>query len=185
MISGLYYYSNFLTVSEEETLINFLEKEPQWFSISKSDNSRKVLHYGYMYNYKNYGKLEKAPIFPELVQLIKNKIIEKQSLSNEYYLDQCIVNKYNPGQGIASHIDSSIFKNFICCVTLGSGAIIDFTKESETKSLYVEPRSLYIMSDEARYQWVHGMKSRKSDTVDGKKIKRGTRYSLTYRTIIT
>lgn len=183
MIPGLYYYSNFLSAEEEKTLLDFLDKEEVWFSVSRSANARQVLHYGYVYNYASHGKLEKAPEFPAPVQWLKQKILEKHPLASEFCLDQCIVNKYQPGQGIASHTDSPLFKNFICCVTIGSGASMDFSKNGETKSLFVEPRSLYIMSDEARYDWQHGMKSRKSDNVDGVKIKRETRFSLTFRTV--
>lgn len=183
LIPGLYYYNNCLSEAEEKQLIESLEKDPNWFSVGNSDNSRKVLHYGFTYNYSSAGKLEEAPAFSETIQWLRSKIREIHPVPAELELNQCIVNKYLPGQGIASHIDKTTFKNYICCVTIGSGATMEFTKGDETVTLFTEPRSLYIMSGEARYDWKHGMRSRKSDVVDGKKKIRETRYSLTFRTV--
>lgn len=183
VIPGLYYYRDCFSEAEEKRLIEFLENESTWFSVGNSDNSRKVLHYGFTYNYSSAGKLEQAPAFSETIDWLRSKIREIHSVPTELELNQCIVNKYLPGQGIAPHVDKKTFKDFICCVTVGSGATMEFTKENETNTLYTEPRSLYIMSGEARYEWKHGMRSRKSDIVEGKKIMRDTRYSLTFRTV--
>jgi alkylated DNA repair dioxygenase AlkB len=58
-----------------------------------------------------------------------------------------------------------------------------FETKYESKEVYVAPDSLYIMSGEARYIWKHSMLSRKTDMVDGKRIKRGRRISLTFRNV--
>jgi alkylated DNA repair dioxygenase AlkB len=179
MIPGLFYYPNFLTEMEEKEILDFLNTNPDWFLVSSSPQSRQVLHYGYAYNYVRKGTLERAAEFPDLMVRLKDKIRTQHPLQTEFLLNQCIINQYQPGQGIQAHIDSPLFTNYICCVSVGSGASIDFAKDGATKSLYLEPRSLYIMSDEARYQWTHGMKACKSDTG----IKRGTRFSLTFRTV--
>ena len=39
------------------------------------------------------------------------------------------------------------------------------------------------MTGEARSKWAHEMPCRMSDIVEGKKINRGTRYSITFRMI--
>ena len=69
------------------------------------------------------------------------------------------------------------------CITIGGGITIDFTKGNEIISVYVEPKSAYIMSGDSRYKWKHGIRKVKKDVVNGVKIPRTTRYSLTYRTI--
>ena len=58
------------------------------------------------------------------------------------------------------------------------------SKTFEKKSLLLEPRSLLIMTGEARYQWTHGISKSDVDEWKGKVIKRTRRVSLTYRTII-
>lgn len=40
------------------------------------------------------------------------------------------------------------------------------------------------LSGEARYRWKHGIKARKSDKINGAKIVRTTRISLTFRNIL-
>ena len=39
------------------------------------------------------------------------------------------------------------------------------------------------MSGDSRYKWKHEMRGLKTDTVDGKKIKRGVRTSITFRSV--
>jgi len=161
-----------------------LDASKDWFSVSSSENARQVLHFGYMYNYGSGGKLEAAPEFSKDIAWLRSKIRETHLASAEFALNQCIVNKYLPGQGIAAHTDKNSFDDCICCVTIGSGATMEFTKNGcDPVTLYTAPRSLYVMSGEARYDWKHGMKSRKSDVVNGEKRLRGTRFSLTYRTV--
>lgn len=46
--------------------------------------------------------------------------------------------------------------------------------------IYLEPRSLLILKDDARYKWKHGITSRKSDNG----VKRQKRVSLTFRKVI-
>jgi alkylated DNA repair dioxygenase AlkB len=71
----------------------------------------------------------------------------------------------------------------VAAFTLGSGAEMVFRRGGEVESLYVEPGSLYIMSGDARSKWTHEMPGRKSDMVDGKKIPRGRRISVTFRNV--
>jgi alkylated DNA repair dioxygenase AlkB len=50
------------------------------------------------------------------------------------------------------------------------------------QSLLLECRSLLVLSDEARYDWTHGIARRKSDVWHGVKFKRARRLSITLRT---
>jgi len=86
-----------------------------------------------------------------------------------------------PGQGISKHIDVKSYGNIIGCFTLGSGATMIFRKGNVTKEIYVESNSLYIMSGECRYNWTHEMIGKKSDIVNGIKISRDRRISVTFR----
>jgi alkylated DNA repair dioxygenase AlkB len=45
----------------------------------------------------------------------------------------------------------------------------------------LEPRSLLILSDEARYEWQHGIFRRKNDHWQGRVIPRSRRLSITFR----
>src|SRR5690606_9977836 len=97
--------------------------------------------------------------------------------------NQCIVNRYLPGQGISAHIDKETFGPVIACFTLGSGTDITFSRTLDgnkvTIDKHVEPCSLYIMTGESRYNWKHEIKSRLYDN----DVKRNTRISVTFRTV--
>jgi alkylated DNA repair dioxygenase AlkB len=102
--------------------------------------------------------------------------------------DQLIVNEYKPGQGIYKHIDHvKYFGPIILCITCGSGCNIEFSREDTIVNIYVEPKSLYIMSGDARYKWRHGINNITTDIINNgilKKVRRDTRYSITFRSII-
>lgn len=101
----------------------------------------------------------------------------------EDYFNQCIINRYLPGQGISAHVDANAYGHTIACFTFGSGAVMWFTRPGQHYDQYVEPDSLYIMQNEARYGWKHEMPARKSDQVDGEKKLRGVRWSITFRAV--
>jgi alkylated DNA repair dioxygenase AlkB len=54
-------------------------------------------------------------------------------------------------------------------------------KDGHEESMLLEPRSLLILSDEARYEWQHGIARRKTDRCDGRAIPRARRLSVTFR----
>jgi len=101
--------------------------------------------------------------------------------------DQVIVNEYEPGQGIAPHIDCEpCFEDTIISLSLGSDAVMEF-QHSKTKGkipLLLKRRSLVILKSESRYNWLHSIPARKTDTIDNHKIQRENRISLTFRKVI-
>jgi alkylated DNA repair dioxygenase AlkB len=101
--------------------------------------------------------------------------------------DQVIVNEYEPGQGIAPHVDCvPCFADTIASLTLGSGCLMEFTKVKtrEKVPLFLERRSLVVLSGEARYDWRHAIPARKSDPREGLVVPRGRRLSLTFRNVL-
>ena len=56
-------------------------------------------------------------------------------------------------------------------------------KSRETISLWLEPRSLLVLTGEARYVWTHAIRPRLNDVVEGTKVPRHRRLSLTLRTL--
>lgn len=47
----------------------------------------------------------------------------------------------------------------------------------------IPARSLYIMQDDARKKWDHGIPPRKKDTINGQVHRRERRVSITYRKV--
>lgn len=168
---GLNYFPKFVSDDLTVRVLDFLNT-CNLFPVTSHPNSRKVAQYGYAYNYKSGNTNQKVDPFPS--------IIEELMKTTEGTFDQCIINRYLPGQGIGKHIDALSYGNTVCCFTFGSGAEIEFTRGTEVYKLYTEPQSLYVMSDEARYEWAHQMKPRSNDLGHGP---RGVRWSITFRTV--
>lgn len=109
------------------------------------------------------------------------------------HLNQLTLNEYTPGQGIGSHVDTlTAFDDGLLSLTLNGGAVMEFRQVEQDggdlpkrKLVYLPPRSLLLLSKDARYTWEHMIVSRKTDTVDGVVIPRKLRVSLTFRTAIT
>ncbi|BCS83609.1 2OG-Fe(II) oxygenase superfamily protein [Cotonvirus japonicus] len=181
-LKGFTLIKDYLTVEQENELIKKIN-EQNWVI----DYQRKLQYY----NYRNelFDPYDLIPIpskipdfLNELIeQMINDKIIDEKP-------DQIIINEYEPGQGLRPHFDrKDYYKNTIVGVSLGSGITMDFYrggKLPEKKSLYLPRRSVYVLKDDARYIWKHGIPPRKYDIVDGKEIPRGTRISITFRNVI-
>ena len=97
--------------------------------------------------------------------------------------NQVIINEYMPGQGIAPHVDYlSNYGNTVASLSLGSPVVMDFISEEKKKiSHLLEPRSLFVLSGSARFNWKHGIAPRKMDHFLGTVITRGRRLSCTFR----
>ncbi|WP_250253502.1 alpha-ketoglutarate-dependent dioxygenase AlkB [Chryseobacterium sp. Marseille-Q3244] len=181
-INGLKYIPNFITCAEEKNLINAVNSAP-WLN----DLKRRVQHYGYKYDYRaralNYSMyLGDLPEWaaPFIKRISRENLIKKDP-------DQLIVNEYLPGQGIANHVDCQpCFDETIFSLSLGSTCLMDFVnvQSKDVMALLLEPRSLLVMSGEARYGWSHGIAGKKSDEYKGQNFPRSTRISLTFRKVI-
>ena len=142
-------------------------------------------HYGYRYGYGKHSSLDYLGKLPRWASQLASQL-KKDSLVEEVP-DQLIVNEYQPGQGIAPHIDrEKFFKETILSLSLGSKCVIDFihAETRERASLLLVPKSLLIIQGEARHRWKHGIAPRKMDIHDGERIKRERRVSLTFRKVI-
>lgn len=171
-MESLIYLKNFVSEEEEKLLLQEIEKE-KW----NESLSRRTQHYGYEYDYTT--KNVKPKKIGDLPIWSRNLVMKLSSLfDNEP--NQLIVNEYNPGQGIAPHIDSKIFGPVIASISLGSGIEIEFKemKTKDKKKIYLERRSCIILQKDSRYKWFHEIKKRKIDN----KIPRKKRISLTFRT---
>ena len=100
--------------------------------------------------------------------------------------EQATVNEYARGQGIAAHVDNhAAFQDGLVSLSLGSGVVMDFSQPGgggATHAVYLPRRSLLVLRGEARFEWLHGIASRTTDTLDGAPLRRGERrVSVTVR----
>ncbi len=180
-VPGLSLLPDFITEAEERELLSVIDQQP-WLA----DLQRRVQHYGYRYDYT--ARQVTADLYlgvlPDWLQPLAMRLHYERLFATPP--DQVIVNEYQPGQGIAPHVDCiPCFGGTIASLTLGSGCLMDFTHSNTAQktSLYLPPCSLLLLQGDARYHWQHGIAKRKSDVVDGVKMQRGRRVSLTFRTV--
>ncbi|KAA3639639.1 MAG: alpha-ketoglutarate-dependent dioxygenase AlkB [Bacteroidetes bacterium] len=182
VIKGLRLVEDFITKETQQALIDQID-QGVWLSELK----RRVQHYGYKYDYRARAINESMKVAP-LPDWV-NPIIEKMLVGGVFPTapDQMIINEYQPGQGIAAHVDCvPCFGEQIISLSLGSTAVMEFkglkTNQKITKLL--TPGSLLVMEGDARYNWQHGIPPRKSDLINGKRKQRSRRLSLTFRKVI-
>lgn len=225
VVPGLTLIENFIHPDEESAILGQFDSDAKW----ECGINRRVQHYGYRFNYQTLqldASIDLPTIPPSLIELLQQKIENFNSTSQEvqshlHSVNQLTINDYQPGQGIASHIDTECcFGPVIFILSLGSGITMTFTESPEgspikngillprhsqklgcdsnnhvstsqqsalkikgyvRKHVYLPPRSLLIMQDDARYKWAHGIAPRKRDKVNGVIQPRGRRISLTLR----
>ncbi len=147
--AGLSYQADAIDAEIAAEILAGLDASPFWTTVTPTANARRVIHYGYRYDYaRTSAPMPTTPIPPCLQQLAPMH-------------DQLIINEYKPGQGIAPHIDHpQQFGDTITCYTLGAGVTMDFTHpDGREYSLWVAPNSKYVMTGEARYAWRHSIAS--------------------------
>ncbi len=182
IISGLKYTPDFINAATEAALIQTIDAHP-WITELK----RRVQHYGWRYDYKARSVTNdlRIGVLPDWLQTYAVRL-QQAGLFNETP-DQVIINEYQPGQGISAHIDCvPCFADTIASLSLGSPCVMGFThsKTGEKSSLLLEPRSLLVLSGDARYIWQHAIAGRKTDRRNGQIIQRTRRISLTFRKVL-
>lgn len=179
VVPGLVYMPSFVRDHEQSLLVEKIDEAP-WMTVLK----RRVQHYGYRYDYKarRIDRSMRIGRLPVWVADIGNRLVERKIFDRAP--DQAIVNEYEAGQGIARHIDCEpCFGGTVASLSLLSAVAMDFENASsgEVRSLRLEPGSLIVLQEEARYGWKHGISARLSDPPG---IRRGRRISITFRTVV-
>ena len=178
-VPGLFLYPDFIEEAAEEQLLNEIDSQT-WIV----DYLRRLQYYGYRNELDKPYDLIKFPVaMPPLIEQLSQEIVAQGIVIAQP--DQVIINEYVPGEGIKPHKDRAYYENQICGVNLGSSCIMRFIKGSNLEVIDVEipRRSLYVMQDDARKKWKHGIPPRKKDVVDGHVQHRERRVSITYRKV--
>jgi alkylated DNA repair dioxygenase AlkB len=181
-VYGLKYIPDFLDESREAELLGTIDAQP-WLD----DLKRRVQHYGYKYDYTKKIVDTSMSLGPLpgwaaslAIELVADGLFPKAP-------DQLIINEYLPGQGIFPHIDCKpCFDETIASISLASGCVMDFVHidGASEASIFLEPRSIIVMTGEARYDWRHSIAPRTADNFNGQVIERSRRVSMTFRNVL-
>jgi len=174
--------SAFISPAEEDEFVELLDSGA-W----SGELKRRVQHFGYRYDYRARAVTLDAYLgpLPDWLECLGNRLVAAGCFDD--LPDQVISNEYLPGQGISAHIDCEpCFEGTIVSLSLLSQCTMVFREKGgdSKRSAILEPRSAMVLKDASRYGWTHEIPGRKSDIIDGSKVERTRRISLTFRKVI-
>ncbi len=108
-----------------------------------------------------------------------------RAIDEERGYDHVLINHYEVGDGCKPHTDDLKFwDDWVLGVSFGSGCTMNLiTNYGKSVPIYLPPRSVYLLTGDARYIHKHGITFDSTDNVYGNQINRSKRISLTFRTI--
>ena len=182
--SGVTYAAAFLTGSECEDLLSQIDARP-WMN----DLKRRVQHYGWRYDYSSRVVTEemKTEPLPDFILKIARELKGRGWFAS--IPDQMIVNEYEPGQGIAPHIDRDCFGPSVATLSLGDRWPMQFIPlgrsavATESEEIFLDVGSMLILQGDARTRWMHGIVKRRTDGQGRSRRQRMRRVSVTFRTV--
>ena len=172
--SGLRYQPDFISPAEEQGLIAHVRELPLVpFQFGAYEGKRRVASFGWRYDYSE-RKLHKAEDIPAwLAPFIAR--VEAFAGPAGGPIRQVLATEYDEGVGIGWHRDKPHFDD-VFGLSLKSECKFRFRRQAGTSwerfTLTAEPRSLYMMTGEARSQWEHSIPAVEAQ-----------RYSITFRTM--
>ena len=181
-VPGLKIWEEFLTPEDQAECVKKVgAAQDMW----RADLRRRVQHYGWLYDYKARSitpDMHVGPL-PEWLAALAKRLYDETGLFDRVP-EQVIVNEYEPGQGIATHIDHPGFGGTVCMISLLDDWEMDFSENWKDKSPALLPKgSSTFLTDDARHIWQHGIAPRKSELTPSGRRERKRRLSLTFRTV--
>lgn len=177
MIAGIKYVPGYLDQETHDQLFSAVDQQRWQMSVDHG-----VQVYGYHYDHKRRVAYRIGDL-PIWATALARRLYQDGHL--ESTPNQLVANEYQPGTGIFDHLDQSVFGEVVISISLGSTCTMRFTRSDPEASyeLFLEPRSLLVLSGEARWRWKHGIPSRTSDMWNGREYVRSRRVSLTFRAV--
>ena len=184
-ISGLYYIENYINDSEHDAIVQYVNNN-EW----QKKSCRLVQEYGYAFddNSDCLAKICQRPfteipaVFAKILKRISSD--ERFGIGGEYQFDQLVVDHFPSFGGLPYALHSmQCFDEYVVGISLMNEALINFRHigTKQVKKLLFRPKSLWVLSGEARKNWEQGITQKDVHFYDGNKIKRQHRISLTFR----
>ena len=174
LISGLRYEEDLIGDAEERSLVEQLSAaDLSPFQFHGGRGTRKTRSFGWRYDFEDSSFAPTEPI-PEWLQPLREKAAEFARIQPADFV-HVLLARYDPGAGIGWHRDRDVFEKVVG-ISLGTPAILRFRRRKpggfDRANLDLAPRSAYLLSDEARWEWEHRI-------LPGDQL----RFSVTFRTL--
>jgi alkylated DNA repair dioxygenase AlkB len=142
------------------------------FAFHGFEGKRRIVSYGWKYDYTGRGELRESAPFPAFLEPLKQLAADFAGLRPDDF-QQALITEYAPGAGIGWHRDKPMFEDVVA-FSFANPCRLRFRRKNvgwDRASLTVAPRSVYLLRGPAREQWEHSISS-----VDA------LRYAVTLRT---
>jgi alkylated DNA repair dioxygenase AlkB len=177
MPAGFLYQSEFLTSDEEQQLIVAIRALPlEAARYREFTAKRRIQSFGYGYDFSS-NVLVSAPPLPAFLQRLCGRIADWAGIPVDDFR-QSTVAEYAPGTQLGWHRDVPSFAVVVGVSLAGTCRMRlrrypHVTRRAERSlALTLEPRSVYLFRDDARWRWQHAISPTKT-----------LRYSITFRTL--
>jgi alkylated DNA repair dioxygenase AlkB len=174
LIDGLRYTDQAISKAEEQRLIERLaEADLAPFRFHGWLGNRKTKSFGWRYDFDDASFTPAEPI-PDWLDQLRLAAAQLASVEPAEFV-HVLLARYDPGAGIGWHRDRDVFEEVVG-FSLGTAATLRFRRRKaggfDRVKLHVEPRSAYLLSGPARYDWEHSI-------APGDQL----RFSITFRTL--
>jgi alkylated DNA repair dioxygenase AlkB len=171
---GFEYRGSIVSADEEKDLVGQFGGLP--FKPSEFHGflgKRRIVSFGWRYNYATHRLGETAPM-PAFLVALRDRAAKAASFDPEDFR-QALITEYSPRTAIGWHRDKAVFAE-VLAVSLRSPCLLRFRKRIdegwERHSVEVQPRSLYVLRGPARHVWEHSIPPVST-----------LRYSVTFRSL--
>jgi alkylated DNA repair dioxygenase AlkB len=172
--AGFKYEPGLISRDEERALIDDIARLPlAAFRFQGFLAKRRVLYFGWRYDFDR-ARFEPTEPIPDFLLPLRARAARFAGLAAGE-LPHALVTEYAAGVEIGWHRDRPVFEDVIG-VSLGSECTFRFRCKTGSKwerhALVAEPRSVYLMRGESRWDWEHSIPAVKQ-----------LRYSVTFRSL--
>ncbi|HTE39247.1 MAG TPA: alpha-ketoglutarate-dependent dioxygenase AlkB [Steroidobacteraceae bacterium] len=173
---GLRYRADLLSVEHEQELLErFAALHFKQALYKEYTAKRRVVNYGAGYDFVN-NEVTAAPAIPDFLWPLRDQLALWIGIDADQFV-QALLSEYQPGTPLGWHRDVPEYE-LIAGVSLASAARMRFRpyppradKREGAFALELAPRSAYVMTRAARWEWQHSVPPTP-----------GLRYSITFRT---
>ncbi len=170
---GFVYRPDFLSAAEEAELLAHAAAAAYEDVVFRGVRAkRRVVHYGYDYAYDSRSVRPGRPL-PEVLRPLVARAAATAGLPAQAF-GQALLTYYPAGSGIGWHRDAPAF-GAVAGISLGGPATLRLRPIAEPRRVVgvpLAPRSLYLLSGEARSRWQHHIPPGAAE-----------RWSITFRTL--
>jgi len=178
ILEGLKYQRELIDREHELRLMEYVRELPfREFDFHGYKGKRRIVSFGWQYEYSGAGALRKADDIPPFLLNLR-KLAAAFAILEASELQHVLVTEYGPGAGIGWHRDKAVFGKVVG-VSLLAPCVLRFRKKInedkkwERVNVFAEPRSAYLLDGPARSEWEHSILR-----VDA------LRYSITFREVL-